>query len=543
WEAIRPKIKELYMDHAMTAEQTLREIRHLHGLDVSIDTFKRTIRKWPECKKNQKRSSSHPAPAARQIRQPANGPLKRTRAKKRIGTHEARPKYVPTVPAAIPPHSIPPSLTPALYRVQHSLLHHIDKYVAGFFDSAAANTGVLEAQYLVEWQWRSFFNRCQAVSIVVQKQKVVQLPQLPNEPFAKSKRKQRVTEIVRSILGKHVFGEFAGTAESCTPSFLAPFWNLCHGLRGVAVQIAGSNDGDHVFIAECIAALHGLLGEPAPDHQAGLGQILQHLSQVTPSELRDTIRVSFACTAETLSARLGHCHPLVLGAWASYYRYWEPRALKNSNNDKSSKLLEAYRRGFEATEQQFGPSDDRTITVLGDYVDAAYYLGNDCHLARTLATDLWQRTRDCDGVAWGPKAQGMADAASMLAIICSSYYGHKRRTKGQTRTVMKAMGCNPHRKRGRRRWRQMYTPQPPPSAGEIEEAAACLGQAAQRLQGCEWEWDCAIARAGLCNQLAFFSLEFGKKRSTVLGSEVQSSGSSSWELLIRGEVSLYEFVA
>lgn len=168
-----------------------------------IDQFNRKKRQWPECKKN-KRGSSSTASAAEGLGGTADKHPKRTRAKKAWARHNPRPSYVAEQSAtsfhAAAAAPSPITLVPALYQVQHSLLSQIDKYVKGFFDSASTTAELIEAQPLVQWQWHNLSNRCRAASTVVRKQKMVQLPQRPNEPLPSARGNSAWTRLSAAFL-------------------------------------------------------------------------------------------------------------------------------------------------------------------------------------------------------------------------------------------------------------------------------------------------------------------------------------------------------
>lgn len=489
------------------------------------------MRDWPECRKN-KRADDRATPkilayggGAARVGGPQRTNPTRTRAKKALARLEPRPveEVTPVLPF-VPFSYFGPC------RIQEVLAICVNTYIRGFFDAATTTNEVLETQYRTEWQWRTLYNRCQAVSLVVQKSTAA-IQQTPSATAKMTpgwrkaeaqRRQQRVDNVIRGIIHRRVLAEFAHA--TCSPHMLVNFWNLCRTLRGIAARIQGNNETNHVYIIDCARALRDVFGPRTHDHHAGLMKILEYLVQVPPGQVKDTLELLSKCTAEILSTRLDATHPLILQAYSDYYRYWNEAAL---SPERRRTLLEEYQQSLEKSEERFGKDDDRTIQILSSYAAAAYYIWRDNDLAKRLATELWQQTNQrssatpstpttttttreneftsaSPGVNWTAKAQCMADAATILGLVCATHHEYKRKTKKEMRDHKKSMGCDPRKKKGRDKWRQISTAVEPPIPWKVGEVAAKLRQAVETLQE-YWvyagAWDGLITVASLSDQL------------------------------------------
>lgn len=455
---------------------------------------------------------------------------KRTRSKKAMVRLKPRPvEEAPGLPLV--PMVLDPPLVYGCSTIQEFLAISVNTYIKGFFDAETTTRQVLDVQYKTEWQWKALYNRCHAVSMIVQKRSVA-IPTAAEmtrrrKPARAQESRLRTACVISGIIYKRILSEFAKTP--CSPHMLVNLWNLCRGLRGIAVRIQGDNTINHVYILDCAAALRAAFGHMTTDHHAGLMKILEYLVQVPPGQIKDTLELLCKCTAEIISTRLEPTHPLTLQAYADYYRHW------NNNNEQArpgmqkrwrEQLREEYKQSLERREAKFSRNDDRTLQILSSFDAAAYYIGRDNDLAKRLATDTWKRTtqqqqqqiqhpeqdgdvgaaRSC--ASWTTRTQCMADAASILALVCSTAHDENlRKTKKEMRDLKKEAGCNPRTKRGRRKWRRIaHLPEPPPSPAGIGQVATLLRRTIEILEeertkkGKEC-WDGLVAAASLSSQL------------------------------------------
>ncbi|KAM7211380.1 hypothetical protein V8F06_013231 [Rhypophila decipiens] len=523
WVMIRKKFFQLYIVEAKTLETAMLALKGAYRFHASPDQFKRRMRKWPECKKN-RRADEPKTPKTVSysgiIKPGVVESPRRTRDKKALARLKLRPiDQAPGLPLG--PMIPAPLLVYGCATIQEFLIVSVNKYIKGFFDARTTTRQVLDVQYKTEWQWKALYNRCQAVSMIVQKRPVA-MPM----PAAKTRRRkpaqieairQRTGSVIHGILEKHIFSEFAQTP--CSPHMLVNFWNLCRALRGIAVRIQGDNTNAHVYILDCASALRSAFGHRTTNNHAGLMKILEYLVQVPPGQTKDTLELLCRCTAEILSTRLEPRHPLTLQAYVDYYRYWSTgeRARPGLQKKWREQLCNEYQQSLEDSQAKFGRNDDRTIQILSSFAAAAYYIRRVNEHARRLAKDAWRRTAQLHTGTTTTRTQCMADAASILGIVCSTAHDENlRKTKKEMGDLKKAAGCNPRTKGGRRKYRKLAPlPPPPPAPAQVSKVAALLRQTVEILEE-EGGWNSRVAVASLSSQLR--SLERGRETKWCLSS-------------------------
>ncbi|KAJ4178281.1 hypothetical protein NW755_013293 [Fusarium falciforme] len=173
-------------------------------------------------------------------------------------------------------------------------------------------------------------------------------------------------------------------------------------------------------------------------------------------------------------------------------------------------FLSSYRKGLEETEKRFGHSHDYTINLLCNYTSAAYYIFHDNGLANELAIRLWERTSSACGndetpLSWSVKAQGMAEAAKMLALLCCITHENKRKSGGEMKKLRRKLKLKG--RKARKRFRA--TLQSPPDPQNAKQAIENLEKTVERLDASEW--DCKFVKAGLLDTLGNLTQEFCPK--------------------------------
>ncbi|KAK3379618.1 hypothetical protein B0T24DRAFT_695448 [Lasiosphaeria ovina] len=191
------------------------------------------------------------------------------RNRRRTRPKKAAPKFKAYGIVALPSRWVPvaPSrpLLGAQYEIQERLFLSIDHYVKGFFDAASTST--------------------EAVLPIVQNSRAVQQTPKKKNKVARAKRQQRMDAVVREVLDKRVVAEFA--TIPCSPHMLVQFWNLCRNLRGISVQVWGSNAHGHVYIHHCIKGLLDVAVKSSTSLLSGMVPILERLLQVRSIEKKD----------------------------------------------------------------------------------------------------------------------------------------------------------------------------------------------------------------------------------------------------------------
>ncbi|KAK4198774.1 hypothetical protein QBC40DRAFT_266506 [Triangularia verruculosa] len=192
-------------------------------------------------------------------------------------------------------------------------------------------------------------------------------------------------------------------------------------------------------------------------------------------------------------------------------------------------LLSNCQLNLQESEEKYGLRDDRSLSVLTNYMATAYYLYHDNALTWSLATHLWQRTMDWDGESWGPQAKGMWTASSMMVRLCSTTSDFKRKTHSQIRALMRREGCNPKTKAGRRKWRQICAEEVVASEQDVFKAAVAIQTSlsvfSRHFDARGWVWDCKSVAQSLRRQYDIFAREFTKGEEQPNG----KTPSGNWE--------------
>ncbi|KAI8656231.1 Clr5 domain-containing protein [Fusarium sp. Ph1] len=503
WEAIRPIFRDLFITQKCTLSQTSMVLELVHYFTATEDSFNtRKRRHWPDCVKNKTTATgtdsqilSHQAPGSSQSQQ---------RPKKVMAKHPSPPEYVIRLLG-----SVPRALPPYLYKGQTILLLCIDKFVKGFYDSQAdieslrnPNQSGDYNMMLEEWEWRVLRTRCQAVSTLVRKHEAI--PNPTNErPVAlnRPERAETLKVIIGNLLHDKVFDQAQNPVRCSSPNQLSSIWDICRILQGLSLQ---QRHNDTLYVESFIHSLQDISTAFGKTNHVGMTALVEGLLGISPCDLQDTMRISFLCTARALSSRLGPRHPAVLESWTSYARHWDPKCLQKAS------FLSSYRKGLEETEKTFGHSHDYTINLLCNYASTAYYIFHDNGLASELANRLWERTSSACGndetpLSWSAKAQGMAEAAKMLALLCCIDHENKRKSGGEMKKLRHKLKLKG--RKARKRFRA--TLQSPPDPRNARQAIDCLKKTVERLDASEW--DCKFVKAGLLDTLGNLTQEFCPK--------------------------------
>ncbi|KAI8713726.1 Clr5 domain-containing protein [Fusarium sp. LHS14.1] len=437
WEAIRPIFRDLFITQRCTLPQTsmiLELVHHFTATENSFNTRKK--RHWPDCVKNKttaagtnSQAHSHQVPGSSQSQ---------TRPKKVMGHFPSPPECVVRILG-----SVPRALPPYLYKGQTILLLCVDKFVKGFYDSQAdieslsnPNESGDYTMMLEEWEWHVLRTRCQAVSTLIRKHDAIPNP-TGKTPVAlnRPERADTLKAIIGNLLHDKVFNKAQDPVRCSSPNQLSLIWDICRILQGLCLQLRRC---DTSYLESFIHSLQDMPSVAGKTHHVGMTALLESLLGISPCDLQDTMRISFLCTARALSSRLGPRHPAVLESWTSYARYWDPKCLQQAS------FLSSYRKGLEETEQKFGVCHDYTINLLRNYASAAHYIFHDNKLANELATRLWERTWSACGndkttLSWSVKAQGMAEAAKMRALLCCINHENKRKSNCEMKKFRRKM--------------------------------------------------------------------------------------------------------
>ncbi|UPL02545.1 hypothetical protein LCI18_013479 [Fusarium solani-melongenae] len=448
WEAIRPIFRDLFITQRCTLPQTSMVLELVHHF---------TATHWPDCVKNKTAATRTNSQILR--RQAPGSSRSQKKPRKVMANHPSPPEYVIRVLG-----SVPRALPPYLYKGQTLLLLCIDKFVKGFYDSRADIESISNpnqfgdcSMMLEEWEWRVRRTRCQAVSTLVRKHEAISNP--TNErPVAlnRPERADTLKAIIGNLLHDKVFDKAQDPVRCSSPNQLSSIWDICRILQGLCLQ---QRRNDTLYVESFIHSLEDISAASGKTNHVGMTDLVGALLGISSCDLQDTMRISFLCTARALSSRLGPRHPAVLESWTSYARHWDPKCLQKA------RFLSSYRKGLEETEKKFGHSHDYTNNLLCNYASTAYYIFHDNELADELATRLWERTSSACGndetpLSWSVKAQGMAEAPKMLALLCCITHENKRKSGGEMKKLRHKLKLKGRRARQRFRATLQSPPDP-----------------------------------------------------------------------------------
>ncbi|EEU35995.1 uncharacterized protein NECHADRAFT_85324 [Fusarium vanettenii 77-13-4] len=333
-----------------------------------------------------------------------------------------------------------------------------------------------------------------AISTLIRKHDAIPNP-TDETPVAlnRPERADTLKAIIGNLLHDKVFNKAQDPARFSSPNQLSLIWDICRILQGLCLQL---RHRDTSYVESFIHSLQDISSVAGKTHHVGMTALLESLLGISPCDLQDTMRISFLCTARALSSRLG---PATQQSWN----------------------LGRHMLGLEETEQKFGLCHDYTINLLRNYASAAHYIFHDNELARDLAKRLWERTWSAYGndettLSWSVKAQGMAEAAKMRALLCCINHENKRKSNGEMKRFRRKMKLKG--RKARRRFRA--TLESPPDPRNAKQAIDYLEKTVGRLDSSEW--DCKFVKAGLLDILGGLKLEFCPK-------EVQGAAKSHRE--------------
>ncbi|KAH7231888.1 hypothetical protein B0J15DRAFT_539359 [Fusarium solani] len=292
-----------------------------------------------------------------------------------------------------------------------------------------------------------------AVSTLVRKHETIPNP-MNERPVAlnRPERAETLKVIIGNLLHDKVFDKAQDPVRCSSPNQLSSIWDICRILQGLSLQLKHC---DTLYVESFIHSLQDISNASGRTNHAGMTALVEGLAPATQQ-----------------SWNLGR-HML----------------------------------GLEETEKKFGHSHDYTINLLCNYASAAYYIFHDNGLARELATRLWERTssaccNDETPLSWSVKAQGMAEAAKMLALLCCITHENKRKSGGEMKKLRHKLKLKG--RKARKRFRA--TLQSPPDPQNAKQAIGYLEKTVERLDASEW--DCKFVKAGLLDTLGNLTQEF-----------------------------------
>lgn len=338
---------------------------------------------------------------------------------------------------------VPRSLSFQRFQCHFQVLHSLDKYIKGFFDThpsrlAQQNNGAIQDANGVEKEgreqkpaiggrWCRALSLCQEISILPQKKKdFISSSNLVMDKVDKKASKQKgiqeMQEIITNILKENVFTRVEVNEKESTPKDLPALWNICRLLRGVSFQLGYPEDSQALLVRLFLDELREAFTRITQGSNTEMGRALELIQDIPLGDLKDIATISCLCSARALSSRLQPHDPVVVEAWADYYQHHDRSKLKKDV------FLVHYKKAYEEARALHETTgnwlyDERTLLVLINYSCAAHYICHEKTLAEHLSSELWQQTGALlagkgPPQCWSVKAQGMAQAAKIQALLC-----------------------------------------------------------------------------------------------------------------------------
>ncbi|KAK1569361.1 uncharacterized protein LY79DRAFT_663728 [Colletotrichum navitas] len=216
----------------------------------------------------------------------------------------------------------------------------------------------------------------------------------------------------------NVFRDIDKLKQYNDPWMAVYLWGIILYLRGISYRIEHQKAGvpsvslapqsDHL-VGHTISRLARLTLE-----KEGSGcymvDCLNLLRTFSLERMKLALERVFKACIDSFSKYLGDCHPVVLLMTARFLKYW-PAQLADH-------VLPNYESLVAISEAQLGPSDERTITFLTEYMYIAHYHAHDKLLTHRLARKICMRTHELESVPqWGRTTYGLVLASKLLSKI------------------------------------------------------------------------------------------------------------------------------
>lgn len=281
-------------------------------------------------------------------------------------------------------------LAPKRYKTQEEILACMDNYLSGMFDPRSQgwtadvfgfiNPKSNTANQMDTWQILS--DRCYGVSVLIQ---------------SGSPGKARVSL-------DHFLKGLEQIAKFQDPSIVVKFWRICLQLRGV--------DGSYPHL-QALKRFFMKLQELFPVYQGEqhpLTLLVRLLSQVSPEDFKDTLRIGYFKTLKRLSELIGDENATVLHMWSVYYKYWDKQYLRKET------LFEKLKNVREQATKICDRGSSPRIAVDHFFIYASYYVCENVELTESTALDLIHSIKSIDILLhWNLTTQAFALASKLLA--------------------------------------------------------------------------------------------------------------------------------
>ncbi|KAF4419938.1 hypothetical protein FACUT_11379 [Fusarium acutatum] len=430
WKAIHPMFRSIYIDQGYSLEKTLMVLELINNFKATEEAFRNRIKKnWRDCAKNNRVARGN-----------------RTRPKSIAAMFPDLPDYI----ASSAVGAVPRSISFQRFQNHFQVLHSLDKYIKGFFDTspsrlAQQSHGTIqdtngaekeesEQKPAIGGRWCRALSVCQEISVLPRKKgDFIVSSRLVKDKVSKKVFKQKgikeIQEITTKILNEKVFTRLEVNDKESTPKDLPALWSVCRLLRGLSSQLGYPEDSQALLMRLFLNELREAFTRIVQGSNTEMGRTLELVQDIPLADLKDIATLSCLCSARALSSRLEPHDPVVLEAWADYYQHHDRSKLKKDV------FLAHYKRAYEEARARYettgdGLYDERTLLILINYSYAAYYICHEKALAEQLSSELWEQTgallaEQDPPKSWSVKVQGMAQAAKMQALLCFAEHEDK----------------------------------------------------------------------------------------------------------------------
>jgi hypothetical protein len=198
-------------------------------------------------------------------------------------------------------------------------------------------------------------------------------------------RSGRIHDAFQSL--NRLFDNMTGSRLYLHPKYLTGFWLLCHGIYNACAWI---NDSGFHLLRELLC-FHGqnaaaCFPKAASHPIVSLMRSVARMSRDNPSVMKQTFRNAYRAAAESLEAKLGESHPVVLVTWTDYFWYF------NFPVDPTMDLVARQETALVEAEAASGREADLTICLLHNLTFFLFYCIADDRQAREKLADLLERT-------------------------------------------------------------------------------------------------------------------------------------------------------
>jgi hypothetical protein len=359
--------------------------------------YKAKFRKWGE----QFRKNTTQAIKSSKRPQPADL-VKRSRVPSSLPPKQKGAGSTMIVVSAAATGSVPKPFSPRQHKVHEEMLLSMGDSMKSLFDKANIKGrwawdefGLTTSAECTDHSdtWKVMADQCHGAS---------SLCQVRCTPKALATL-ERVRETLSRVMGEH------------GPWMFVYIWRIVLSVRGISHRLPRFK---HAFLGSFLLFVRGLVQQHLGNkHQ--LAVFLSALNRVPFTQTKDVLEIVYRQAIDKFAQYMGPAHPTVLAMRSHFCRYWKGTTL-------GTDAYASYDALVRQADEVLGEQDTRTLTLLTEYVYAAFYHRGDLGLTHDLALQLWNRTQpsipfstDADGPrpTWSRATYAFVLASKLLAHL------------------------------------------------------------------------------------------------------------------------------